>query len=167
MKKVSIILITIFAFILGITYKNFFNLKRQSEAVKVQMVIDGDTFIINNKQKVRLIGVNTPELSQSLKGKKTTEECFSQQSYLETKNLIEGKTVNMYKDVSNTDKYGRLLRYVYLGNLFINNYLVQQGYAKIMPINPDIKFASIFRNSQKEAQDNMRGLWSICPSKQK
>src|SRR3989338_7868321 len=89
--------------------------------VKVIRVIDGDTIEIEGKIKVRYIGVNSPE----------SEQCFANESYLENKKLVEGKTITLVRDVSDKDKYGRLLRYVYADDQFVNEYLIKNGFAKV------------------------------------
>jgi micrococcal nuclease len=100
----------------------------------VTKVIDGDTFVLANNQSVRLICINTPELGQP--GSQEAKE------FLE--DLILNKEVRLEKDISETDRYGRLLRYVYITNpennnqIFINKELVQQGYAQIYRYEPDI-----------------------------
>jgi len=136
-----------------------------SEPVKVIRVIDGDTIEIEGGKKVRYIGINSPEIYHDSTGKKTGEQCFANESYLENKKLVEGKTVTLIKDVSDKDKYGRLLRYVYIDNVFVNNYLIKNGFAKIMTIIPDIKFSQQFKTEEKEAKTNNLGLWSSCPNK--
>jgi micrococcal nuclease len=88
--------------------------------------------------------------------------CFGLEASNETKKLLEGKTVTLEKDVTETDKYSRLLRYVYQDKLFINDYLVRQGYASSYSYPPDIKYQSQFLEAQKEARDNNRGLWTAC-----
>ena len=91
----------------------------------------------------------------------------------ENKRLVEGKTVELQKDISETDKYGRLLRYIFLYDpsassspLFVNNYLINEGYAYASTFPPDVKYADIFSNSQKQAMDNRKGLWKDCKFKQ-
>ena len=84
----------------------------------VTKVIDGDTIQIENGQKVRYIGIDTPELKGN--------ECYAKQAREKNKELVEGKQVKLQKDISETDKYGRLLRYVYTEQgKFVNNLLVQ------------------------------------------
>lgn len=132
----------------------------------VSKVIDGDTIEVDiNGQiaKVRLIGVDTPETVDP----RRPVGCFGKKASNETKRLIEGKEVILTKDVSETDKYNRLLRYVFLPigsgeNLFVNDYLVRQGFAKILTYPPDIKYDSRFLKAEKEARDNLRGLWGEC-----
>jgi len=91
-------------------FNNFENY--ESSAINV---IDGDTFEINGGIKVRLIGIDTPEM----KNKNRTIDCFATEAKQKVESLLNGKEVVLVKDVSETDKYGRLLRYVYLGDEMI------------------------------------------------
>ncbi len=125
---------------------------------KVIRVIDGDTIEIAGGQRVRYIGINTSELATA----KKPDECFARAASDKNKELVEGKTIRLEKDISNTDKYGRLLRYIYLNDLMVNDYLVKEGYAKATPIRPDIKYAKIFAASQIEAKKAAKGLWQQC-----
>jgi len=131
---------------------------------KVIRVIDGDTIEIEGKQKVRYIGVNSPEIFHDSTGKKTGEQCFANESYLENKRLVEGKEIYIQKDVSEVDKYKRLLRYVWVGDAFVNDYLVRQGFAQVSTFPPDVRYHQQFLEAQKEAQVNNRGLWKECPT---
>lgn len=132
----------------------------------VQKVIDGDTIevLINNESfKVRLIGIDTPETVDP----RRAVGCFGKKASNETKRLLEGKSVYLTKDVSETDKYFRLLRYVFLPlgegeNLFVNDYLIRQGFAKALTYPPDIKHNERFLAAEKEARENLRGLWEEC-----
>ena len=120
----------------------------------VERVIDGDTIVIDTGEHVRYIGMNTPELE--------TNECFATEASEINKNLVLGKTVRLEKDVSDTDKYGRLLRYVFVDNNFINDELVKNGSARVETIKPDIKYESEFVTWQKFAKQNNLGLWGKC-----
>jgi len=71
--------------------------------------------------------------------------------------------VRLEKDVSETDKYGRLLRYVWIDDIFVNDYLVRQGYAYTYTYPPDVKYSEQFVEAQQEAKKNSRGLWGGCP----
>lgn len=130
-----------------------------SATSRVARVIDGDTIELTTGQKVRYIGIDTPETVDP----RRPVMCYGREASAENKRLVEGKEVHLEKDVSETDKYGRLLRYVYLDNLFINDYLVRQGFAHASTFPPDVKFATQFITAQKEARDNNRGLWAGCP----
>lgn len=125
---------------------------------QVTRVIDGDTFEIEGGVKVRLIGVDTPEMN----GGKSKIECFAQEATNKLKESLEGKKVLLVKDVSEVDKYGRLLRYVYLDNIFINDMLLKDGYGQISTYPPDVKFVDEFTQSQKTAREAKLGLWSKC-----
>jgi len=140
-----------------------------SSLVKVTRVIDGDTIEIEGGKKIRYIGINTPELHDPRK----PIQCYGKEAMEENKRLVEGKTVELQKDISETDKYGRLLRYIFLYDpsassspLFVNNYLINEGYAYASTFPPDVKYADIFSNSQKQAMDNRKGLWKDCKFKQ-
>lgn len=135
------------------------------QKVKVIRVIDGDTIEIEGNIKIRYIGINTPEIYHDTTGKKTGEQCFANESYLENKRLVEGKTITIVKDISDTDKYGRLLRYVYIDDIFVNDYLIKNGFAKLMTIKPDIKYNLQFKDTQIKAKENNLGIWNSCPTK--
>ncbi|KKQ43394.1 MAG: hypothetical protein US60_C0002G0002 [Microgenomates group bacterium GW2011_GWC1_37_8] len=122
---------------------------------KVVKVIDGDTVRLESGETVRYIGIDTPEISQG-------KECFSEEATNKNKELVLDKEVRLEKDVSEVDRYGRLLRYAYSGDVFVNKYLVQEGYATAITYPPDVKYAEVFREAEREARDNNRGLWSKC-----
>lgn len=134
--------------------------------VSVVKVVDGDTIdvqINGQKKTIRLIGINTPETVDP----RRPVQCFGKEASNETKRLLTGKQVYLTKDVSESDKYDRLLRFVYLPlengeMLFVNDYLVRQGFANNYPYPPDIKFDDQFRLAEKEAKEQKRGLWSAC-----
>jgi micrococcal nuclease len=85
--------------------------------------------------------------------------------------LVEGKKVHLEKDVSEKDVYGRLLRYVWVSSsvdndnkIFVNNYLVKEGYAHEASYPPDVKYQEQFLQAQNEARTQNKGLWSKCQS---
>ena len=125
----------------------------------VKRVIDGDTIELENKQIVRYIGVDSPELHHP----KKSVECFASAAAEFNKKLVEGKTVRLEKDVSETDKYKRLLRYVWIDDSkMINEIMVREGYAYAATFPPDVKYAETFRQLQQEAMNNKKGLWNYC-----
>ncbi len=136
----------------------------QSATTKVTRVIDGDTVELENKQKVRYIGIDTPELHDPRK----PVECFAKEAFEKNKQLVEGKEIKLEKDVSDKDKYGRLLRYVFIQQeatstpLFVNEYLVREGYAHASTFPPDVKYAELFKQAQQEAMSEEKGLWKKC-----
>lgn len=127
------------------------------EKVKVLRVIDGDTFELTNGSKVRLIGVNTPETVKA----NTPVQAYGKEASDFTKKMLTGKTVYMAKDVGDTDKYGRLLRYVFLedGKMY-NEILAREGYARVMTIQPNVQYQKLFLQAERDAKGNNRGLWA-------
>ena len=130
----------------------------EKQKVKVVRIIDGDTIEIEGKIKVRYIGVNTPEFHDP----KKPIECFGQAAADENKKLVEGREIFIQKDISEVDKYKRLLRYVWVGGTFVNDYLVRQGFAQVSTFPPDVKYQQQFLEAQTEAKENNRGLWKGC-----
>ncbi len=132
----------------------------------VTKVIDGDTFYIKidgQETSVRMIGIDTPETVDP----RRAVGCFGKKASEETKRLLQGKEVLLTKDITDTDKYNRLLRYVFLPisggeNLFVNDYLVRQGFAKNYTYPPDVKYNERFLVAEKEARENLRGMWNEC-----
>ncbi len=122
------------------------------ELSQVSKVIDGDTITLDNGEKVRLIGIDTPERGQ----------CYYKEAKLRLTELVLNKKVELEKDITNRDKYKRLLRYIYIDNSSINKILVEEGYAKSYYYPPDIKNYQIFRQSEKLAKKNSLGMWKHC-----
>jgi endonuclease YncB( thermonuclease family) len=142
------------------------NAAKINNLVQVIKVVDGDTIevlIDGQKKTIRLIGINTPETVDP----RRPVQCYGKEASDETKKLLTGKSVYLSKDVSETDKYDRLLRFVYLPiengqMLFVNDYLVRQGFANNYPYPPDVKYDDQFRQAEKEAREQKKGLWSAC-----
>jgi micrococcal nuclease len=124
----------------------------------VVRVIDGDTIeveIAGQKQAVRYIGIDTPETVDP----RRPVECLGREASERNRELVLGKTVGLEKDVSETDAFGRLLRYVWTGDEMVNATLVREGYAQASTHPPDVKYASLFLSLQREAVEAGRGLW--------
>ncbi len=131
-------------------------------STRVARVVDGDTIEIEGGIRVRFIGVNTPETVDP----RTTVQCFGKEASDYTKALLADGLVVLKKDLSDTDKYGRLLRYIYLpDSTFVNLKLVEGGYAYANSYPPDIAHAKEFSAAQAEARLAKRGLWGTCPAK--
>lgn len=118
-----------------------------SSSLLVTRVIDGDTIELENGERVRYLGINTPE---SVDPRKPVE-CFGKEASLKNKELVLNKKVVLEKDISEIDKYGRLLRYVYVDGIFINLELIKQGYAQVAIYPPDVKYYDLFLEAEKEA----------------
>ncbi|MEM7825454.1 MAG: thermonuclease family protein [Candidatus Aenigmatarchaeota archaeon] len=117
--------------------------------VTVARVIDGDTFELANGKKVRLLGVDAPEKNKYfyLEAKEKLEE------------LIGSKNVFLEADVTNSDTSGRLLRYVFVGNTFVNLEMVKQGFASVYIVSPNQKYYSQFLEAEEHARKNRLGIW--------
>lgn len=127
----------------------------------VQRAVDGDTIELTGGTKVRYIGVNTPETHHPTKG----VQCFGKEAAAFNGQLVAGKRVLLTKDVSETDRYGRLLRFVYLEDgTFINKFLLEKGYAEVLTYPPDISKSKEFLAVQSEARAARIGLWGVCSS---
>ncbi|MDD5432705.1 MAG: thermonuclease family protein [Candidatus Omnitrophica bacterium] len=138
--------------------------------ILVTRVVDGDTLVLANGERVRLIGIDTPEIHESKKLYKdaqrseqdaSTIKKLGMRSFEFTKNLVEGKRVSLEFDVERHDRYKRLLAYVYLkdSNVFVNAEIVKEGYASLMTYPPNVKYADLFVKLYQEARENRRGLW--------
>jgi endonuclease YncB( thermonuclease family) len=125
----------------------------------VSEVVDGDTIRLSTGERVRYIGIDTPETVDPHK----TVQCYGNEASTQNELLVLGKTVILEKDISETDRYGRLLRYVWLDGEMVNEKLVRDGYAIEKAYKPDIKYQEKFKVAQQEAQQNKRGLWRECP----
>jgi micrococcal nuclease len=122
--------------------------------VTVIRVIDGDTIEVSLAgaiYDVRYIGIDTPEFG----------EPWADEATELNKELVEGETVWLEKDVSETDKYGRLLRYVYVGDTFVNAELVKQGLAWAKAYEPDTKNQDSFEELEAKAKQDKIGIWAV------
>ena len=126
----------------------------------VSRVVDGDTIVValdGEAYLVRYIGIDAPETVRP----DWPVEPFGPEASAFNQKLVEGQTVWLERDVSETDQFGRLLRYVWLedGRL-VNAVLVEEGYARAVTIPPDLKHAADVARLQREARANGRGLWA-------
>lgn len=142
------------------------------EEAKVLRVVDGDTIEIDRgrgKEKVRFVLVNTPETVHPKKG----AEFYGKEASNFTKSQLTGKTVYLQKDTSDTDRYGRLLRYIWIErpssdnpsneeikSKCFNAILLAGGYANLSTFPPDVKYVDLFRQIERQARDGNVGLWN-------
>jgi len=118
-------------------------------------VVDGDTIVLDGNEKVRLIGVDTPETKDPRK----PVQYFGKEASEFTKRMVEGKKVRLDYDWQRKDKYGRTLAYVYLEDgTFLNAEIIKQGYGHAYTVFP-FKYLEEFRQHEREARENQRGLW--------
>jgi len=144
-----------------------------SQKVKVARVIDGDTFVLSDSRRVRILGINCPEIAKPGK----PAQPFGDEAKQKTKNLIEGKTVKLtFEPLSplnkggNTkgvyDMFGRLLAYVWLTNtnakdsLFIQAELLKSGLARIAYYPKGKRYYDLFYNLLRTARTNKLGIWN-------
>lgn len=128
----------------------------------VTRVIDGDTIDIDTGERVRLLGIDTPEIG----------ECYYEESTAFLRAWIEGETVRLERDVRERDVHDRLLRYVFIARepdgaatsseVLVNLELLSRGYALSLPIGPDDRYRSRFFAAQEEAQAVREGRWGAC-----
>jgi micrococcal nuclease len=142
------------------------------EVARVGRIIDGDTIEVEIRSRVpgpgagsasiggtytvRLIGIDTPE---SVKPG-TPVECFAKEASRAAKALLEGRSVRLVVDVEETDRYDRLLRYVYIGDEMANARLVVNGFAHAYTYPPSVRHAEFFVQMERNARENNRGLWA-------
>lgn len=137
--------------------------------VLIIRVVDGDTLDLGNKKRVRLIGIDTPEMHDSDKLNRDAARSgqsveaikkLGTQAYQFTRGLVEGKRVRLEFDKERYDRYNRTLAYVYLADgTFVNAKIIQEGYASVMRYPPNVKHADLFLKLYQEARQNRRGLW--------
>ncbi|MEK3966268.1 MULTISPECIES: thermonuclease family protein [Paenibacillus] len=139
------------------------SLMSSAETIEVQVisVTDGDTFTVKlqdgTSEKVRLILIDTPETKHPSK----PVQPFGLEASAYTAEILTGKTVKLEYDVSERDKYGRILAYAYVGDKMVNEMLLEKGLARVAVYQPDVKYVDQFREIQKKAQSAKLGIWSI------
>jgi micrococcal nuclease len=124
----------------------------------VVRIVDGDTIhvqIDGRVEKVRYIGVNTPEVHHPSRG----EEPGGREATAVNSGLVAGQPVRLELDVQLRDRYGRLLAYVWVGDVMVNAELVRRGYAQVMTIPPNVRYQELLLKLQREAREAGRGLW--------
>jgi len=123
------------------------------DAAKVIQVIDGDTIVVEGSYHIRYIGIDTPEMHPKL-------EAYGEEALQANRELVEGREVRLERDVSDRDRYGRLLRYVYVDDIFVNAELVRRGLAYVRAYPPDTKYQDYLQELEEEARQAGRGIWA-------
>lgn len=137
------------------------------QSARVIRVVDGDTLVVElngREERLRYIGVDTPETVRQ----DSPIECFGREASQENARLVAGQTIELEKDISERDRFDRLLRYVYVtdtttgARLFVNLELVARGFANVSTFPPDVRHEATFRAAEREAREAGRGLWAAC-----
>ena len=155
MQKKNVILFLVFLLSITLYYLYVDNFTTTSnvikhENIKVIRVLDGDTLELENKEKIRLLGINTPEKKTFLSNESTA---FTKQ--------LENKTVDV--EVLEKDKYGRSLGYVFYNSLLINEEILKRGFAHLFVYEED-KYTSRLKSAEQYARENQLGLWKKSPN---
>jgi len=119
-------------------------------------VIDGDTIELADGERVRYIGMDTPEMRPV--------EAWAKAATEANRELVEGQSVIIVPDVELRDRYGRMLAYVYVDSIFVNAELVRRGLAQVATYPPNVRYQDYFLKLQREAREARRGLWSDDPA---
>jgi endonuclease YncB( thermonuclease family) len=136
----------------GNNYEEKTSVGRETEDLNgdlVKEVFDGDTIVLSDGRIIRLTGINTPEYGMY----------FFEEAGQALRAMVLDKEVSLEKDVSDKDRYGRLLRYVYTGELFVNLEMVKRGFANCYTYPPDVKNTEKFLEAERYARNYKLGLW--------
>lgn len=145
-----------FGFLIVLCFVSCNSFAEEPELRLVLRVVDGDTIVLDGNEKVRLIGVDTPETVHPTK----PVEYFGKEASAFTKKLCEGKKVRLEYDWQRSDRYGRTLAYVYLvDGIFVNAEIVKQGYGFAYTKYP-FKYLEEFRQYERDARVSNAGLWA-------
>lgn len=133
-----------------------------TSTAQVAQVIDGDTIAVtlgtsSRPLKVRYIGIDTPEPYAH-----QTPDCGSNEASVRNRELVENKLVTLIPGRDPYDTYGRLLAYVYVDDIFVNEQLVREGYASVLMIQPNTQYRTHFTNLYTNARIHRLGMWSLC-----
>lgn len=146
----------LFIIIIAIVLVGCYESDYSNDNFKVVYIYDGDTVKLSNGEKVRYIGIDTPEMNYN----NPPAEYFAQEAKEYNAKLVLGKKVKLEFDVVKRDKYGRLLAYVYIDGKHISQEMIERGFAKVLMIPPNLKFADYFLRLQNLAKEERRGIWS-------
>jgi micrococcal nuclease len=122
---------------------------------KCVRAVDGDTIQLDNGEKVRYIGMDTPETKHPHK----PVQVFGHEASAANRKLVEGRRVTLEYDVEKRDRYQRLLAYVHVGEVFVNAALLAEGYAQTSTYPPNVRYADMFSCIQRSAREGGKGLW--------
>ncbi len=120
------------------------------ETATVAQVVDGDTIELADGRRVRYIGINTPERNQP----------YYQEATEANRRLVGGKDVQLEFDAETFDKYGRSLAYIWVDGTMANWEIINRGFANVFTVPPNVKYDEDFRQAERDARENERGLWA-------
>jgi micrococcal nuclease len=129
---------------------------------QVIKVIDGDTIDVvvegvTESIRVRYIGIDTPEPYAN-----EIPECGSADATTRNQELVAGQMITLVPGVEPYDRYNRLLAYVYVGDIFVNEKLVAEGYANVLMLEPNTRYKKQFIALYERAQLDQKGIWAVC-----
>ena len=153
MKK---IFLSIVITVLPLLFTGCEELPQGDYSSSVVYIYDGDTIKLANGDKIRYLGIDTPEMNY----KNPPPEHFAKDAKEFNESLVAGKTVRLEFDTQKRDKYNRLLAHVYVNNIHVNARMIEEGYAKILIIPPNTKYADQFLRLQRIAKEQKKGIWS-------
>ncbi|MDD4956073.1 MAG: thermonuclease family protein [Candidatus Omnitrophica bacterium] len=139
------------------------DLKDKGFELQIDHVIDGDTARLSDGRTARYLGIDTPEVRR--KGRNGWEyapEPFAEAATELNEELVGGKTVFVVPDEKVTDKYGRVLLYVFVGDVFVNEEIVLRGLARVTVFPPNIEYLDVLLRAQEVAREERRGIWGVC-----
>ncbi len=156
LRRVSTILICLLLFTVNAAQAGTFSVVGKSRWVSVAYIFDGDTFRTRSGERIRLLGINTPEVAHNAQ----REQPYAKQAKRRLTQLITGKSVRLSLDKEKRDKYGRTLAQVYLRDgRWVNNMLVAEGLAHVYTFAPNFYWADKLLRTEKKARNDKRGLW--------
>jgi len=122
-------------------------------------VTDGDTIKLSDGRTIRYIGVDTPEVEEN--------DCFSKEAKEINEKLVLGKTVKIETDLNEIDQFGRTLAYVFVGNILVNQKLLEDGTGKFYMDNLNTKYTNTLVKASQEGYKSKKGIWSSCADNSK
>ena len=150
-RPILIIFLLLFLSIILFFFENSTSPEKTGKFSFVQRAVDGDTLILASGERVRLIGIDSPEKEQP---------CFGE-SMGALKTMVSGKAVELEFDEERADKYGRTLAYLFVEGNFVNLEMVKEGFAVAFPFEPNTRYAEGFAEAEQQAREQQKGcLWN-------
>ena len=137
-------------------WREWLGLGQKAEYAIVDRALDGDSVRLVDGREVRYIGIDTPETHTFEGG----AEPWAERAKEANARLVDGHRVRLEREISDRDRYGRLLRHVYVGRVWVNGRLVEQGLAHAVEFPPDTRHAHKLRQLEARARRKRRGLWA-------